>query len=75
MFLHHPLVPQSVKQSQSDMIDISQLVSKQELHQNDIDLLLDGLKQFEAYSVIRLCNLHNFVIMKDSPLWDRFSTI
>ena len=57
------------------MIDVNQLVNKQELHQNDIDLLLAGLKQFEPYSVIRLCNLHNFVIMKDSPLWIRFSTI
>ena len=75
MFLHHPLVPQSVKQSQSDMIDIHQLVNKQELHQTDTDLLLNSLKQYEPYSVIRLCNLHNSVIMKDSPLWDRFSKI
>ena len=75
MFLHHHLVPQSVKQSQSDMINIHQIVDKQELHQNDTNLLLDGLKVFEPYSVIRLCDLHNVVIMKKSPLWDRFNLI
>ena len=75
MFLHHPKVPEWIKQSQSDMINTQQFVNKQELDENSTNLLLNGMKQFDTYSVIRLINIHTVEIMKNSSLWSLFSTI
>ena len=75
MFLHHPKVPEWIKQSQSDMINTQQFVNKQELDENSTNLLLNGMKQFDTYSVIHLINIHTVEIMKNSSLWSLFSTI
>ena len=75
MFLHHPLVPDSVKQSQSDIINIRDLISTQKLNEEDTNALLKALKEFDDYSVIRLSNLSGITIKENYPLWERFSGI
>ena len=75
MFLHHPLVPDSVKQSQSDVINIRDIVNKKLLEQEDINELLEILKDYDDYSVIRLYNLHNITVLEKSQIWQRFSGI
>ena len=60
MFLRHPLVPRSVKQSQSHIINVEDLVSGDTLDQTDTKAsLLQGLQAFEGYTVIRLQNLQS----------------
>ena len=75
MFLHHPLVPDSVKQSQSHTINIKDIIKKQRLEEDDVKNLLKELKEFNAYSLIRLSNLHSLTILDGSPIYNRFSSI
>ena len=75
MFLHHPLVPQNIRQSQSDKVDVESLVQKQTLDEQNIRLLLESLHQYESYSVIRLFNLHNIALDEYRPFLNKFSSI
>ena len=75
MFLHHPLVPDSVKQSQSDIINIRDFINTQKLEKDDIKILLEHLQKYEAYSVIRLYNLHNVTLNRQELSWEPFQHI
>ena len=75
MFLHHPLVHDNTKQSQSDVIDITAIVNKQHFDEDDSRVLINALEEYEKYSVIRFANLHEITIHENSPLWRRFNSI
>ena len=62
MFLHHPLVPPSVKQSQSEVIDIKDLTKKEHPNEVNTSTLVKYLSNFNNYSVIRLKNVHRVTI-------------